>query len=523
MSENHLRRALESGEFIYTAELVLSRDYVLSEVEQFVKDAAKASGEIKVISLTDLPSGNPAIPPESFASFIVEHKLTPLVHLTSKDVNRAFLEGRMYALARIGAENVLTLSGDAPTTGFKGKPKSVYDLDSVQFIRLITEMRKGISYQVGKRTLQTPPFNFFIGAVVNPFKIVESALMTQLYKLELKIRCGAQFFITQLGYNIRKLYELRQYMKREGLDHIPVLTNVYVPTATIARLMQSGEVPGCIIPDRFIQILGKEKKLQRLERAALMVAAAKELGFAGAHIGGFGLTHNDFLTIISKADEIGDRWRERMDELIFEVGADDFYLLPKGKDGLSDDSQSYNVPRAHPKRSFKSRIFSLMNILVVSERSPAGKYFKWRLKRLRRKYGVEGDMWRRGLTYRLLSLADVVKKYILGCVHCGDCIQDYIKYTGCSMGKCIKETRNGPCGGSRVDGTCEVNPDLQCVWNTAYLNLFGAGEDPRKFAYTLIPPREWNLNRTNSLANYLAEADSYNLRTKVDLKLPKKE
>ena len=42
MAENHLRQGLESGEFICTAELVLGRDYNLSDAEQFVKDAASA-------------------------------------------------------------------------------------------------------------------------------------------------------------------------------------------------------------------------------------------------------------------------------------------------------------------------------------------------------------------------------------------------------------------------------------------------------------------------------------------------
>ena len=131
----------------------------------------------------------------------------------------------------------------------------------------------------------------------------------QLYKMELKIASGAQFLITQLGFNVRKLYELRQYMMREGLGHIPVLANVYVPTATIARMMRSGELAGCVVADALIQRLESEKKPQRLERAALMVAAAKDLGFAGAHIGGFGLTHKDFLTILDRARTIGADWR----------------------------------------------------------------------------------------------------------------------------------------------------------------------------------------------------------------------
>jgi len=517
MAENYFRHCLTSSEFIYTAELVLGRDYILPEVEQFVKDAAAAADGIKVISLTDLPGGNPAFPPEGFASFVLERNRTPLVHFTAKDANRALLEARLYTLSRLGAENVLMLSGDAPATGFLGKSKPVYDIDSVLCTHLVEQMRKGIPYQVGNRELLTPPFDYLIGGVVNPFKVTEPALMTQLYKMELKIRCGTQFIITQLGYNIRKLYELQQYMRQQELGHIPVLANVYAPTATIAKFMQAGEIPGCVISDQFIQRLEKEKKPQRLERAALMVAAAKELGFAGAHIGGFGLTHADFMTILDKTEAIGNRWRDRMDDVMFESGADDCYLFPKGSDGLSDATQPMQIAQELPHKVFTSTLFGGIHNMVVADESPFGNYFRARMTALREQYG---DNWRRGLTYHLLDGADVMKKPLLGCVQCGDCLQDYMNFSGCSIGKCLKETRNGPCGGSRVDGTCEVKPDMMCVWSKSYLSLRAMGKDPRKFAQTLIPPRDWDLNKTNSLANYFAGLDSSRFRKTVELPTP---
>ena len=83
------------------------------------------------------------------------------------------------------------------------------------------------------------------------------------------------------------------------------------------------------------------------------------------------------------------------------------------------------------------------------------------------------------------------------------------------MSLCYKELRNGPCGGSRPDGTCEVYPDRDCVWNLAYENTVAAGDDPRRFARTLMPPRDWSLNRTNSLANRLAGIDGYSHRKDV--------
>ena len=121
-------------------------------------------------------------------------------------------------------------------------------------------MRKGIEYNLGPRTVHSTPFDFFAGAVVNPYKVHEADQMMQFYKLQLKIAVGAQFIITQLGYNLRKLYELKQYMDREGLGHFPVLANVYVPTAKIAQMMQAGEVAGCVIPERTYPAAGKRKE-----------------------------------------------------------------------------------------------------------------------------------------------------------------------------------------------------------------------------------------------------------------------
>jgi methylenetetrahydrofolate reductase (NADPH) len=258
MPENRLRMALDQREFFISAELVLGRDHAVPDAEAFVLDAARESNGIKIISLTDLPGGNPALPPEAFAAFVLDHGLTPLVHLSGKDGNRAFLESRLHALARAGIENLLALTGDAPKNGFLGEAKPVFDLDSVLLLGLITAVSAGIEYNLGPRVVRSTPFEFLSGAVVNPYKTREPDQMMQFYKLQLKVAAGARFIISQLGFNLRKLYELKQYMTREGLDDVPVVANVYLPTATIARKMKEGEVAGCVIPETFIERLEKE-------------------------------------------------------------------------------------------------------------------------------------------------------------------------------------------------------------------------------------------------------------------------
>lgn len=58
------------------------------------------------------------------------------------------------------------------------------------------------------------------------------------------------------------------------------------------------------------------------------------------------------------------------------------------------------------------------------------------------------------------------KGLLLDSQSCGQCI---VGFTGmaCPM-NCPKTMRNGPCGGVRADGKCEVKPDMDCVWVLAW-------------------------------------------------------
>ena len=58
------------------------------------------------------------------------------------------------------------------------------------------------------------------------------------------------------------------------------------------------------------------------------------------------------------------------------------------------------------------------------------------------------------------------KEFLFDCKMCGQCA---LSSTGmsCSM-NCPKNLRNGPCGGVRANGNCEVKPDMRCVWVEAF-------------------------------------------------------
>jgi hypothetical protein len=67
----------------------------------------------------------------------------------------------------------------------------------------------------------------------------------------------------------------------------------------------------------------------------------------------------------------------------------------------------------------------------------------------------------------LLARAEhAVKGRVWDCQMCGQCVLHSTGLT-CPM-NCPKSLRNGPCGGVRPDGRCEVDPGIRCVWLKAY-------------------------------------------------------
>ena len=104
----------------------------------------------------------------------------------------------------------------------------------------------------------------------------------------------------------------------------------------------------------------------------------------------------------------------------------------------------------------------------------------------------------------LAAVEYAVKKPIWGCQMCG---QSGLHSTGmtCPM-NCPKQLRNGPCGGVRPNGNCEVKPDMKCVWLKAYERadkLPVWGEE----IHELRPPVDNRLWGTSSWRNYFSGRD----------------
>jgi hypothetical protein len=87
---------------------------------------------------------------------------------------------------------------------------------------------------------------------------------------------------------------------------------------------------------------------------------------------------------------------------------------------------------------------------------------------------LAGWLERSPAPYRAFAAAEkTVKSGVFGCRMCGQCALPVTGYA-CPM-TCPKQLRNGPCGGVGSDGSCEVHPDLRCVWLVAWERAEGQG------------------------------------------------
>ncbi len=505
--ENRFKKAIQAKkEFIYTLELVPGRGAHGKTQDDVLRMAGEVarSGLVHAVSLTDNPGGHPALSPEVIGSEIARLGVEPIIHFTCKDKNRNQMESILSSLDRIGLSNLLCMTGDFPLYGFEGHAKPVFDLDSTQLLNLIGHMNQGLDID-GKAPgggVRLPPTQFVKGCTVSPFKKYESEVFAQYYKLHRKVALGADFAVTQVGFDARKFDELRRYMRLQDI-RVPIFGNVYVPNRAVAGMMNRNAVPGCVVTDKLYQLYEEEAKAPdkgkaaRLLRAAKLVAILHGLGYDGVHIGGPNLVYGDIEWIIGQGKQLAARWEELVPEFSFPQ-KNGFYLFTKDeKTGLNRDILANNSRR--PRKVISHAIMRFFHHFVFTPGAPLYKPSRRFFEK------IDGT-----------ALADPVTEFEYGvkfitsrCRRCGDCTLPEMAFL-CPQSQCPKYLFNGQCSGS-YEGWCEVFPGKKkCIYVRAYDRLRAHGEEESlREGYTA--PRNWALDQTSSWANYFLKRDHHAL------------
>ncbi len=473
-----------------------------SRQEQVIENARKAAsgGKVCAISITDNPGGNPAIATDVLCAEIRKLGIDPIVHVAFRDRSRNQAESLLYQLAALEINNLLVLTGDYPSNlGFQGKSKPVFDLDSVNGLRLISEMNKGMEHEIMRKPARLAPTHFFAGVAFSPFKQMEAEVMGQYYKLEKKIESGANFIITQVGYDVRKLHELQLWLNKSEYK-VPVVANIYALSFPAARAMHENKVPGCVVTEKLLRQVGEESeradkgRSARLERAARMYAIARGLGLSGAYISGQGLSYESLEYIVAKGNELSYNWRDLVHEFDYPQENGFYYFNKDEHTGLNID-----IPTPHGQKAVRPVIYTFSRGIHDAFFEPKGPLF-----RVTRELAARVD--KSNLLKKIFSSFEYwIKSILYGCKDCGDCALFDVAYL-CSVSQCPKDQRNAPCGGS-FQGWCEVYPDQkQCIWVRAYLRLKSERKED-SIGRTIVLPCNWELWQTSSWLNYFLGRD----------------
>ncbi len=504
MQENRFKAALLNPNiFPVTWELVPGRGAKEAVQNKAMALAGQAaSGEnIHALTLTDNPGGTPAMAADFMGGEILKLGIEPLVHFTCKDKNRSAIESQLYALDRAGVRNLLVMSGDYPVSGYLGRPAPVFDLDPIHTLQLISEMNNGLEYQGIKGNVRHQSSDFFPGAVVSPFKATEAEQLTQYYKLKKKIDAGAQFIVTQLGYDARKFHEVLLFMKSNKFN-LPLMGNIYILPFGAAKMMNRNDLPGSVVTDKLLADLDRERndpdkgEGARILRAARMYAIMKGMGYSGAHIGGHNIKYEQVADIIRQGEALASQWADLVRYFDYPIHGGFYYFEHDPKTGLN-----LEAPTKRPSRPLDAKVEYTYGLSRLAHKLlfEPGKKLYGVMKGLCRK--VEGSRME-GLFHKLEQLTKVV---LFDCRDCGDCALIDVAYL-CPMSQCPKQQRNGACGGS-FQGWCEVYPGKrQCVYVRAYARLKKHGEEA-KLNEGIVEPCNWDHYQTSAWINYYLGKD----------------
>ncbi len=504
----------ETDTFVTGVELVTSRGIITERSGRKVLELARGLVEhpqVHALSITDNPGGNAMISADTMGTDLLARGQEVIIHLSCKDWNRNALLGRGWQLASEGFNNVLALSGDYPTGGYQGQAGGVFDIDSVGLLKMFFDLNSGMRVGSGRAAQVLASTQFFLGAVVNNHKRYEREVMPQYFKLAKKIESGAAFIINQIGYDARKQDELLKYMALHNLQ-VPVLANVYVLSPAAARFFHAGNIPGVVVTDELLALAQKQARSPDKGRAFFLEFAAKQcaiaggLGYRGVYLGGH-LKYEDYVRILELTGRFGEGdWKDFVKGSLFHQPGEFYFFEPDTTTGLSSteiNRQYHLSKRPEVLRASKQRIpLSYKVNRAVHDRVFEKESLGFRIGR---RFFQAVEQAGRGIQKAVHAAEQAVKVLSFDCRDCGDCSLPDIAFL-CPESQCVKNQRNGPCGGTR-EGKCEVG-EKECIWALAYERLKAYGDEEKMLDRPVIF-KDGALKGTSAWGNTFLERDHH--------------
>lgn len=293
-SGSNLEKMLAAGHFAVTAEIGPPKSCNADDVRSKVPLLA---GMVDAANVTDNQTAIIRMSSIATALILENEGLETVIQMTCRDRNRLAMQADALGAAALGIRNILCLSGDHQSFGNHPGAKNVHDIDSMQLVRMIKDMRDESRFQNGEEIPGGGP-RLFVGAAASPHA---DPIDLRPYRLAKKAAAGADFVQTQLVYDTDGF---RDYMKKVvdlGVhEKLAVLVGVGpLKSPGMAKFMNAN-VPGVTVPEPLIErmqgavagIDSDDKKARgqawRAEGIKICIEQIQEMrdidGVAGVHL-----------------------------------------------------------------------------------------------------------------------------------------------------------------------------------------------------------------------------------------------
>ena len=279
--KSNLERVLSEGKFAVTAEIGPPKG---SDPSKIRNKAEIVKGFADAFNVTDNQTAVVRLSSMGGCCILLKLGLEPVMQITCRDRNRIALQSDVLGAASIGVKNMLFLTGDHQSFGNHPDAKGVYDLDSVQLIQVVKNMRDNGVFQSGDKILSGNP-DVFIGAAANPFA---DPFEFRVDRLEKKVDAGVDFIQTQSVFNVDKFNVWMDEVRSRGLDKcVHILAGITPLKSLKMTERMKFHVPGVDVPESVYERMKNvsDAKSEGFRIALELINEVKNIkGVHGLHI-----------------------------------------------------------------------------------------------------------------------------------------------------------------------------------------------------------------------------------------------
>jgi methylenetetrahydrofolate reductase (NADPH) len=280
--ESRLKKVLQGGHFAVTAECGPPKG---ADPEAIRKKGKMLKGFVDSVNVTDNQTGVVRLSSLAACTILLQDGFDPVLQMVTRDRNRIALQSDILGASTLGIRTILCLSGDHQSFGNQPQAKGVFDIDSMQLIQLVRQMRdEGVI--LGGEKLTEPP-HLFVGAVANPFA---DPLSYRVLRLEKKVVAGAEFIQTQCIYNLARFKSWMEQVRDRGIhERVYILGGITPLKSSRMAEYMSKQVAGMDIPDEVLKrirsVPADRQREEGITIAVETIQALKEMqGVRGVHI-----------------------------------------------------------------------------------------------------------------------------------------------------------------------------------------------------------------------------------------------